>query len=83
MFILRRSTRTGQVTNVGPGEWKPWVWLRDRPTVVVGCPECSRVMTIGLSVHTIMPDGRLSPSLVCPFSPCAFHVMAMLEGWKC
>ena len=82
MEVFQRSQRPLPTINVGPGEWKPWAWIGNRPTAVVGCPMCGKVMTVGLAIHTIHPDGRLSPSLVCPFKPCLFHVMARLEDWN-
>lgn len=32
--------------------------------------------------HDIAPDGRVSPSVVCPFEGCDFHDHVVLEGWS-
>ena len=43
------------------------------------CPECGCIMSINKEIHRIMPDGRLSPSLVCPH--CPFHKFAQLKDY--
>lgn len=44
------------------------------------CPSCGRVAMVG-SNHTVSRDGTVSPSDVCPFSPCTFHEFIVLDDW--
>lgn len=69
-----------------PGTWRPWVYGTGRQAgAVVTCPICLRTMSVGGgrfgSAHTIAADGTVSPSLVCPYPPCAWHVFVRLDGW--
>ena len=47
---------------------------------IVMCPTCHRLLTLGKN-HRVAADGSVSPSLVCPHTPCAFHAFVRLEGW--
>jgi hypothetical protein len=29
----------------------------------------------------VADDGTVSPSYVCPFPPCTFHLFVRLDGW--
>lgn len=42
---------------------------------------CSRGHGITLSRHSIEPDGRVHPSVVCRSPGCGFHEVVRLEGW--
>jgi hypothetical protein len=35
-----------------------------------------------LADHDIADDGRVSPSVVCPYDGCDFHDFIKLEGWS-
>lgn len=45
------------------------------------CPGCGHVGLIGTQ-HTVMTDGAVRPSDVCPFPPCTFHEFIVLDGWN-
>lgn len=68
-----------------PGTWRHWIFGPRRVAgAVVVCPSCGHGMSVGGgrlfgSVHTIAPNGAVSPSLVCRW--CAWHVFVQLEGW--
>jgi hypothetical protein len=47
---------------------------------VIRCPECGKLATLGDN-HEVASDGSISPSLVCPFPPCTFHVSARFADW--
>ena len=65
------------------GVWKGAKMIEDDGTVKrtanVSCPECG--ITASLSRHTIAADGKVTPSLVCPYGGCSFHDHVVLEGW--
>lgn len=42
---------------------------------------CSRGHGITLSAHSIEPDGRVRPSVVCRSPGCDFHEVVRLDGW--
>ena len=44
------------------------------------CPLCNKVSMVGRN-HTVTDDGVVSPSYVCPFSPCTFHEFVRLNDW--
>lgn len=94
MTGLVRWTGTADEWKAGrapPGSWFPHplgphsmlderTFRGERVVVELSCPLCARVMTLG-NVHSISPDGRLSPSLVCANKVCTWHVFTMLDGW--
>lgn len=64
------------------GVWKGGRALRDgQPvrTAFVSCPVCGK--SASLRMHDIAPDGKVTPSLVCPYEPCTFHDYVQLDGW--
>jgi len=44
------------------------------------CPGCHRVSMVGRN-HTTADAGVVQPSYVCPFPPCTFHQMIVLDDW--
>lgn len=44
---------------------------------------CSRGHTSRMTarVHSVAPDGVVSPSYVCPIDGCTFHDFVKLDGW--
>lgn len=48
-----------------------WIWMR--------CPN-GHIAT--LCDHTIRPNGKVEPSVVCPVDGCGFHAMVVLDGWE-
>ncbi len=61
------------------GVWKGGR-LDGKRTATVSCPECGRACS--LSQHEIDAEGNVSPSVVCPYDDCDWHVWIRLEGWK-
>jgi len=53
--------------------------------VFICCPVCKTTSRIskkkGKKGHTVDSEGKVHPSLVCPFE-CIFHDYGQLEGWK-
>lgn len=45
------------------------------------CPICGKVSMVGRN-HTVLDDGTVSPSYVCPFPPCPFHEFVRLDAWS-
>ncbi len=52
-----------------------------RGIVHVNCPNCDKLLMLCGTIHQIGPDGSVSPSIVCPYPPCGWHVFAKLAGW--
>lgn len=46
---------------------------------VVHCKSCSGGIVLAKHIHTIDDDGRVRPSIGCPW--CGWHVFAWLQGW--
>lgn len=68
-----------------PGTWMPWKWGATKPyppTAVLCCPHCARACSLDPRTHAIAPDGTVSPSVVCPHTPCRFHEFARLAQWS-
>lgn len=57
-----------------PGRWKAW-----GKSVMVSCPECGQMATLQ---HDIDSDGKVTPSLECPYQGCAFHDFVILADWE-
>ena len=71
-----------------PGTWSVGlvpVWRanetkpRQVRTALCVCPSCDRIFS--LVNHRISPEGRPSPSVVCPHKGCSYHEFPILEGW--
>ena len=43
---------------------------------------CSNGHIASISGHEIAGDGRVSPSLICPYENCDFHEFVQLDGWE-
>jgi hypothetical protein len=77
--------------HIPPGTW---ALVSDRafpyhvPQVV--CPICHQPFILSPEVHSVAPDGTVTPSLVClqydfskkPPIKCSFHEWVRLEGWS-
>jgi hypothetical protein len=72
---LRRASSPGERR---PGTWWPWL-AGESQRVTVWCGACGRSATID---HDIAADGTVTPSLMCPYDGCGWHVFARLEGWQ-
>jgi len=72
---LTRGTWQRVLTHTPEPEFKPY-W-----TAIVCCPDCGKLLTCCL--HTIAPDGQISPSLGHPTSypPCGWHTNPKLLDW--
>ncbi len=70
------------------GVWSPFVYGPERRQgAVVVCPDCGGGMSVGGgnvfgSSHAIAGDGTVTPSVVCPYAGCSWHVFVRLEGWR-
>lgn len=78
-------SRSEDTRSLRPGQYAPIHWrVPSTPAVhlyaVVCCPSCGRCMAIAARVHQVETDGRLTPSLVCPFD-CSFHTFVRFAGW--
>lgn len=81
MVIFRRDENPDFKAR-GKGTWS-LIWrsadhAKGHSAIIV-CPECGKDGS--LLSHDINADGHISPSLVCPHNPCAFHDFGQLEGW--
>ncbi len=47
--------------------------------VLFKCPLCLK--PAALRAHLVGRDGSVTPSVVCPFAPCAFHEFVTLDAW--
>lgn len=62
------------------GKW--WYEGPDHNRIIVmNCPKCGVDSTMALVVHTVMDDGNVSPSYVCPQDGCTFHEHVKLGDW--
>lgn len=61
-----------------PGTWKGGLKYDDTRTALFCCPN-GHVGT--LTTHRIASDGKVTPSVVCPYEGCNFHEYITLEGW--
>ena len=61
------------------GSW--WRWSGEY--VSIKCPQCGQCATLRKpdGGHDIAVDGTVSPSVVCPYAPCAWHVHVKLQDW--
>ena len=58
---------------------KPPYWVHmGGQTVVLTCANGHS----GTLDHTVMVNGLVNPSVVCPEDGCDYHEFVMLEGWK-
>ena len=76
MKLLIQSTRRDGV--MSKGEWHG-ARIRKHRTALICCPTCGKIGS--LTQHTIDPDGRVFPSVHCPFT-CDFHEFVKLADWK-
>lgn len=71
-------TLLGGRKNKHAGRWKGGI-SDGKKTANASCPKCGRIAS--LSQHSISQDGKVTPSLVCPFDDCDFHDYVKLVGW--
>lgn len=69
--------------------WWPWKHARTAAGggtyshydgACIECGGCGHGMA--LSKHEIAADGTVTPSVVCPYVGCGWHVFIRLEGWN-
>lgn len=77
--VTLRPADPEDVWQEDPGTWRG-VERDGERTATVACPDCGRVAS--LSGHEILNDGRVEPSLVCPYDDCDWHEWVILAGWK-
>jgi len=58
---------------------RPGTWWPAGTAAQVLCPNGHSIFLLP-EVHTIRPNGEVSPSLVC--NGCDFHAFITLEGWE-
>jgi len=49
-------------------------------SITFTCPVCKGFSPIAAPIHSVGPDGAVSPSVVCPYG-CGFHVWMTLKDW--
>jgi len=54
-------------------------WRQTNKSVWLTCPNGHSDV---LDDHTIADDGTVTPSVVCPYDGCDWHVHVRLEGWS-
>lgn len=71
------------------GEFTPGTWRRgiagDKIITIFICPACGSASEINGDEgnHTILPDGAVTPSVVCTAKGgCTFHDFIKLNDWK-
>jgi len=59
-------------------------WSRDGACVLMRCPNghISSLVAGSEHAHIILPDGVVSPSVVCPREGCGFHESVRLLNWS-
>ncbi len=66
----------------GMGERGTWKLKQvpGRPvTAEITCPECGKRSS--MADHSIDSKGQVTPSIICPHVPCAWHENVILAGW--
>lgn len=76
-MLLKQNTRRDGV--MAKAEWRRGSKADGTKSATISCPGCGKIASLG--DHTIMAEGDVFPSLVCPFD-CGFHQFVKLEGWK-
>ena len=81
MIVLAKA-ESGDGYWCPPLTWDYWLWGPDPgvKTALVSCDQ-GHTGTVNPDIHKIAVDGTLSPSWVCPYEGCTWHVFARLEGW--
>jgi hypothetical protein len=64
--------RGAYAKSLRPSRAKGWAIIR--------CPQCGRCSSIKEN-HEVDAAGVVSPSYVCPFAPCEWHVNIVLDAW--
>lgn len=63
-----------------PLTWRPvQIGKTGRKTALVSCAYAHEGL---IEEHTIHPDGRVEPSVVCTEAGCGWHEHIVLEGWQ-
>ncbi len=65
----------------GKGEWSPNLNPRFPAHATISCPECGKASTMSTRIHSVTADGTVTPSYVCPHTPCPFHKYVRLADW--
>jgi len=68
-----------QDNDYAPDTWKGLKLAAGGRSASYTCPNGHTGVLID---HTILPDGRVEPSLVCPHEGCGFHDFIWLNGWR-
>ena len=88
-LLPRPSARSRTVVKLkhwsGQNRPPPLMWKDCHPrtrTTFKAELTCSNGHGVSLRGHSIAPDGRVSPSVVCLAPGCSFHDFVRLEGWS-
>lgn len=76
MVVLKRYQYPDR--KLSPSTWEPHMG-GGHQSAWIACPTCGQLATLG--DHTIADNGKVTPSLVCPYDGCDFHDYVELEGW--
>ncbi len=77
----------------GPQDISPYWHKGPEGYVSISCGLCGKKAILrdppdtkprgdGTHGHDIAADGLVTPSIVCPYKPCSWHVWGRLLGWK-
>lgn len=50
--------------------------------ITLTCPSCGKASRLDPKIHTVDDNGRVLPSLQCPYDLCIFHDFVTLLDWK-
>jgi hypothetical protein len=77
LFGIARTDRV-YGSEPGQGTWAPVpLVVRAIMKALIACPDCGLVLS--LREHAVHPDGRVSPSVLCP--RCEFCEIVRLEAY--
>lgn len=80
MLLRHGVDQPKAVTPSSPGTWF-WEGMDGYIILIFHCPQCLHVFRFGKNVHSIAPDGTVTPSVVCPWRGCSFHEFVKLTEW--
>jgi hypothetical protein len=61
-------------------KWRRWTYSSGEVRLSATCPWCGAEER--MDRHTVLPNGMVDPSFVCPFNNCGFHEYVVLENWS-
>lgn len=79
----RRTVTIAKFDRITPDP-PPMHWSPCHPSTIQrfkASMTCPRGHSLTLKSHSILVDGRVQPSVICPHRGCDFHEFIRLEGW--